>query len=236
MARILLASNNDDVRGKIGQIIYTKSKSSNTQRKVFLPADKKSSSQITQRNIFKLLSQTWRTIDILEQNSWIEAAKNKVFLNAFGGKYHPSGFNYFMQCNRNNFRLGSSNILTGIINITPHPEVNFINARATAGFPFPQFYLYFDIPFIQQAKVLVRTTPPLAQSLHINKNMYSDLCYFDYSSFGNAIDIYSTYQAKFPMFGPDMQIGVKCYISNSNTDNWIELTQMNSEIIVIVSR
>ena len=100
MARILLASNNDDIRGKLGQIIYTKSKSSHTQRKEFRPTDLANASQLINRNALKAITEFWRTLVNADRQTWLDAAKTKIFSNAFGIKYNPSAFNIFVKCNR----------------------------------------------------------------------------------------------------------------------------------------
>jgi len=236
MARILLASNTDDIRGKLGQIIYTKNQSVHTQRRIFKPSDKKSSSQLIQRNIFNSIAKAWKNADESERGLWIAAANEVIFINQFGCKYHPSGFNYYMMSNRNNFRFGGSNILLSPIIPTIHSECNFLRADATNGFPSPQLNLYFDTGNINQCKVLVSVTPPMAPATTNFKGKYTDLCLFDSGNFGTRIDIYNLYVAKFPAFASNLKIGIKCYISNNNTDNWLILSQMLPERIVLIAR
>ena len=97
MARIQLASNNDDIRGKIGNIVYGKGRSVHTQRKRVKPTNPQTSYQNVVRARFALASSNWKSLSQTHILTWNEAAKQITKSNVFGGKFHPSGFNYYMK-------------------------------------------------------------------------------------------------------------------------------------------
>ena len=106
MARIQLASNLDDARGKIGNIVYSKGRSVHTQRKRVKPTNPQTSYQNEVRTRFSAISSSWRTLEQDQILAWNEAAKQITNSNVFGGKYHPNGFTYYQKCNNLLLLLG----------------------------------------------------------------------------------------------------------------------------------
>ena len=123
MARIQLASNNDDIRGKIGNIVYSKNRVGNFQRKRVQGTQSRSFYQDIARQALTFVSQIWKVLPQDKITAWNIAAKNVKFTNVFGGKYNPSGFNYF--CKLNWIRIIANQPLASVPpNIVPMQEIH----------------------------------------------------------------------------------------------------------------
>jgi hypothetical protein len=98
----------NDNRGSIGGITFSKNGNCNYARARTVPADAKSSSQLSVRALTAYLAQTWRILSRNEQLGWITLATQYPKTNQLGQIYFLSGLQLYMELNRNIQVCGST--------------------------------------------------------------------------------------------------------------------------------
>ena len=175
MARIQLASNLDDARGKIGNIVYSKGRSVHTQRKRVKPTNPQTSYQNRIRSLVAVFSAAWRSLDPAFILSWNQAALQQFKSNIFGSKYHTTGHKLFIATNVNAALVDYTSTIYGPSNPT-HPsysaKINLFDANS--GGLTPHITLQVDqVP--SGAYCVIEGTPYLSPGISSYKRRFVPL-------------------------------------------------------------
>jgi hypothetical protein len=158
MAKHKLSAMFSDLRGKLNGSKFSKSRSCHTLTNKIKGSNPQTSYQGRVRAAFRVHSATWRTISQSLILAWNQAAQEESKSNAFGDKYKPSGFQYFMKLNM----LRSE---AGLPPCTTPPQktpVTFPNGNDTVDIANLKIELDLDTPLDANTKMLVYMSAPFS--------------------------------------------------------------------------
>lgn len=110
MAKIKYSALVSSMSGKLNGSVLTKNKSGYAIRNKTTPINRRTSYQTQLRANFAANAKLWATLTESQINAWNAAAVQVSRTNIFGDKIQNSGFNLFMECNRNLFTAGQTGI------------------------------------------------------------------------------------------------------------------------------
>lgn len=99
----LIGSN---MTGKLGGIVASHNTYGPYFRKLVIPVNRNTTGQQAQRRAFATMSQTWRALELAQQNAWGLAAPQNTVPNSTGGSLTLSGQALFMRMNVLRQRIG----------------------------------------------------------------------------------------------------------------------------------
>ena len=216
MARIQLASNNDDVRGKIGGIVYSKGRSVHTQRKRVKPMNPQSSYQTLVRSYVRQFSVAWRALDPDNIIAWNEAALQVQKSNVFGGKYHTTGHKLFVAYNVEAFLNGATvQIDLPFTLALPSPVgLASIDPDSTGT---PKFTVTLDANPTANSDVVVFATPQMSAGISNFKGKFRRIGQYAAADFANgATDIITEYTDRLGDLISGQKVAVQVYYTNTD--------------------
>lgn len=110
MAKVKFSAYVSEIRGKANGSVFTKCKQGNTIRTKITPINRRTSYQTSLRSNFATIARAWAGLGEAVINAWNAAAAQMSHTNIFGDKVFNSGFNLFMELNRNLFTAGQAAI------------------------------------------------------------------------------------------------------------------------------
>lgn len=220
-ARISLASNNDDIRGKIGGIVYSKGRSVHTQRRRLKPFNPQTSFQTTVRSLTKKFSQAWRSLDQEDIVAWNEQAALSSKSNIFGGKYRTTGHKLFVAYNVEAFLNGATVQIDTPFTMTAGTSVTLvaINPDSTGT---PKFEITVDAAPAANSKVIVFASNQLSAGISNftgKMRRITELVASDFTS--EVADIIDEYTARFGDLIADKKISVQLFYTNADASKQV---------------
>ena len=213
MSRIQLASNLDDARGKIGNIVYSKGRSVHTQRKRVKPTNPQTSYQATIRTLVSAFSSFWRTLLPDQILSWNEAALQQFKSNVFGAKYHTTGHKLFVATNVNAKLVGYSSTIYGPANPAhPHYSGKINTFTATSVLPNVAMQVINGEFIPDGAYLLIEATPQMSPGISAYKRKFVPIKVVKEAFDTNPIDLLADYTNRFGSLIAGKKIAVRSRI------------------------
>lgn len=128
MARIQLGSIVSDIRGKVGDQIYSRNAHGLYVKGYAVPTGEPSIGMIAARSRMAVISGTWRTLTEAQRNQWIVRARDFSYKSKRWNGESITGFNLFVRTNMYRSVAGLSLInVPGSISLMPSikPEVTY---------------------------------------------------------------------------------------------------------------
>ena len=215
-ARISLGSNLDAIRGKLGGVVYSQSRSVATQRKRLKPRNPQTPYQTAIRANMSQYSKSWADLTDNQRNSWIAAAKTFTKKNIFGGTYNTTGNKLFVAYNMEATLNGlGSQIATYFVPTPPTTIIQGSGLTASAGAQTMTFTATNAAP--TNGVCVIEATPQLSAGI---SNITGKFKVISRSAVAaSALVIGNCASAYIAKFGPLIQgqkIWVKIYTSNNN--------------------
>ena len=213
MARIQLASNNDDIRGKIGNIVYGKGRSVHTQRKRVKPTNPQTSYQTTIRSLVSAFSSAWRSLTQDQIIAWNLIALQSFKSNVFGGKYHTTGHKLFIATNVNASLCEYSSTIYGPAN-PDHPHYTGRISGFTVDQVFPMGVMTCTMAEVvpSGAYCIIEATPPLSAGISALKRKFVPIKLLKTGDGGVAIDLTADYETRFGTILVGKKYGLRSHI------------------------
>ena len=232
-ARIQLASNLDDARGKIGNIVYSKGRSVHTQRKRVKPTNPQTSYQSTIRAYVKQFSSAWRSLLPAQIVAWNEAALQLSKSNVFGGKYHTTGHKLFVAWNCEAFMNGATVQIADPFDITI-PAVVQVSAIDPDSTGTPHFTVTTAEAVPSNSKLIIECTSQVSAGISNFKGRYRRVAVLAGGTSAGAQDIISTYTARFGDLISGKKISVRVYTTNNDAAKQVIKFKAGCELAKIV--
>jgi hypothetical protein len=199
MAKIIWSGLVNELRGKLGGVVFSKSKQGNYVKRLSICVDRKSDIQLEQRGLNSILSQNWRLLDSSSQLLWINLALQCPLTDSLGHTYYLSGFQIYMRLNRNLQACNSATITTPLgINqniISPFLSFSF-DIITSPGSEDMKFNFSEAIPADQ--KVIIESTGPTSLGIYYPTN-FKKFTVLD-STFITGASVMTDYVNKFGSF------------------------------------
>jgi len=158
-----------DVRGKTGNIVYSRNSFSPYIRSHVIPTNPNTASQQAVRSTFSTVSQHWATLTNAQRQTWKVQAREVSRLNIFGDSVVLSGYNWFMRSNINRL-VAKLFILNVNLRLVPTPQV-----LITLNFPWTSsgILAFLFEPAIQFfSTLLVYASSPVSAGVNFVKSEY----------------------------------------------------------------
>ena len=233
MARIQLASNNDDIRGKIGNIVYGKGRSVHTQRKRVKPSNPQTSYQTQIRAFIKQFSSAWRSLTQDQITAWNQAALQLMKSNVFGGKYHTTGHKLFVAWNTEAFMNGASVEITDPFSVTIPAVVQISNFDTTLGPPYTMHFVT-DIAVPANSKLIVEATPCISPGISNVKGKFRRIAEIAGGTASGTQQIYADFQTRFGDKVTGKKVFIRAFTTNNDASKQVMLFKAGAELAKIV--
>ena len=208
MARIQLASNNDDIRGKIGNIVYGKGRSVHTQRKRVKPTNPQTSFQTRVRSLVSAFSSAWRSLTQDQMLSWNQLALQSFKSNVFGGKYHTTGHKLFIATNVNAALVEYTSTIYGPANPDhPHYSGAINTFTVSQGGPI-NVSIFLEEVIPTGAYLVVEATPMFSPGISAFKRKFVPIKVFKEGTTAGAKNITTEFTDRFG----SLILGKKCAV------------------------
>ena len=215
-ARIQLASNNDDIRGKIGGIVYSKGRSVHTQRKRLKPFNPQTSYQTVVRALTKRFSQAWRSLDPSNILEWNDQAALDVRSNVFGGKYRTTGHKMFVAQNVESFINGGTVQIDSPFVTTDGNIISLVSIDPDST-GTPKFDVVIDVVPATDQKVIVFASNQMSAGISNFTGKHRRIGIYDATDFSSKTkNIIADYVARFGDLIADKKISVQCFYTNAD--------------------
>jgi hypothetical protein len=228
MARIQLASNLDDARGKIGNIVYSKGRSVHTQRKRVKPTNPQTSYQSQIRAYVKQFSTAWRSLDPAKIIAWNQQALDLMKSNVFGGKYHTTGHKLFVAWNSQAFMNGATVQINDPFTVTV-PAVVQISALNGTGGSTQTLTITTDIPVPTNSSLILEATPQISAGISNAKGKYRRFSILPGGTVAGVQDVYDDYQARFGDLITDKKMFLRAFTTNNDALKQVILYKAGNE-------
>lgn len=218
MARIQLASNNDDVRGKIGGIVYSKGRSVHTQRKRLKPFNPQTSYQTIMRALTKQFSQAWRALDPANITAWNDQAALSVKSNIFGGKYRTTGHKLFVAQNVEAFLNGASTQIDLPFVQTDGNIISLvsINPDSTGT---PKFEVVIDTVPATDQSIIIFASNQLSAGISNFTGKHRRIGIYSATDFATkTYDMITDYTKRWGNMISGKKVSVQCYYTNADAN------------------
>ena len=232
-ARIQLASNLDDARGKIGNIVYSKGRSVHTQRKRVKPTNPQTSYQATIRAYIKQFSAAWRSLDPDVIVAWNQMALTLTKSNVFGGKYHTTGHKLFVAWNSEAFMNGATVQIDNPFTVTI-PTVVQISAIDPDSTGTPHFTVTTDVAVPANSKLIIECTAQVSAGISNFKGKFRRVAVLTGGTASGAQNITTAYTDRFGDLISGKKIAVRMYTTNDDAGKQVLKFKAGSELAKIV--
>ncbi len=185
-----------DGSGKLGGTDIMHNGSSSVMRSRSLPRNRNSSSQHSQRGIFRSIQSSWRNLTQDQRNTWISAAKTRVFHSPKGGEFHYSGLQLYSHCNMNLLSVGQSTI-SDFVNayITNQPNFSYAHFDSL----YYRLLIALDDTIPADCSLVIYASRPVSKGVTVSPKSFKRIFYSD-SNIQSVFDITSYYTSVFGDF------------------------------------
>ena len=216
MAKVSPGEAISDIRGKLGNVVFSPTRSVLMLRKRVKPTNPQSSYQTSIRADMALFSQAWDSLTDGQRLSWTSAAKNTIKKNIFGGKYATTGNKLFIAYNMEaSMNGGTSEILTYFTPTAPATIVAGSALTASSGSQTITFTASHAAP--TNGVVIIEATPGMRAGVSNIKGKYRVVSRSATGATAMTIgNLTAAYLAKFGALIQGTRITVKLYTSNND--------------------
>ncbi len=150
-----------DGRNKLGGTVWSRNRSGVYQRAHVAPTQPRTTLQQANRASFAASANLWRSLSSSQVSGWNTFADLTPWTDTLGHTYKPSGFQLFMQCQRNLSLVGASPVLTPPTAMPAFPDPGGWSTL-TQLYGGTVLFLFILGPFnfdITTTKVVISATP-----------------------------------------------------------------------------
>lgn len=205
MAKIKMAHIIAEARGKIGGTVFSRNTFGAYIRARVTPVNPATTAQALVRTQLTSLAQSWRGLTQAQRDAWNQGVVTFTHTDIFGDNVPLTGFNLFMQLNRNLLAAGQATIDDIPV---PSAVFNFTSASLSADTTGGNLNLTFAPAIPAGTTMLIKAAAPLSAGKQFVKSelrQINRLVNGDVSPF----DLDNSYIAK---FGALPSVGTKVFV------------------------
>jgi hypothetical protein len=188
-----------DARKKLGSTIYARNRAGLTARAYVKPAQPRTPEQVSQRTNFASFATQWGTITQADRVSWNSLASTVLFTDTLGHRYHPTGYNLFIGCNRNLSYIGAAQLNTAPSTwvLPPAPPPATCTLHVAAGTVGLFTLTVTGLPDGFPADTVFKLTEPLAQTINFVRGSRFRRLLTAPTPFPGGVDLTDAYNTQF---------------------------------------
>lgn len=205
LALIKMAHIIAEARGAIAGTVFSKNTYGAYLRTKVTPVNRQSTFQQAVRQFLASIAQDWRGLTQAQRNLWNQFAVNFSRTNIFGDSVQLTGFNLFMQLNKNLLEIGASTISDAP---TPQDVFGFTSASLDADTTGGGLDVTFAPAIPATDSVIAYATAPLSQGKDFAKSELRKIAVLTDAD-TSPVDLAAQYTAKFGALPP---IGTKVFV------------------------
>jgi hypothetical protein len=234
-AKVLPGEAISDIRGKLGNTVFTPGRSVLALRKRVKPKNPQSASQSEVRADMALYSSAWDALTDGQRLGWINAAATTVKKNIFGAKYNTTGNKLFIAFNMEaSMNGGTSTIDSYFIPTAPTAIVNGSALAASSSAQTITFTASGAAP--TNGVVIVEATPGLKQGISNVKGKYRVVLRSAKAASATTIgNLTAAYTARLGALIQGTRIYVKLYTTNNDATGQVIKYASSTTLSCIVS-
>jgi len=202
-----------DQRGKLNGSIFSKNRAGAIVKNFAKPKNPKTSYQKTNRISWQYLIKEYSLLNVDEQSTWINAARDITWYNKVGNPYHPTGQLLYLSCNQNLSLIGISPVRTFV----PHSTAPVITSASIADFYAGDTSMIIDNTLTGDKTnwyALIYSTKSLSRGIHYAYKYFRFVKFF-YTNIHSTWQIYSDYFNRFGAPVVDKKLFFKIRLVNS---------------------
>ncbi len=161
-----------DGRGKINGHVASKNHAGDFLRTKVTPLNPRTASQTLVRSYIASLSAAWRGLTAAQRTAWNSAVSGYARTDVFGDKKNPTGFNLYMQLNKNLKDVSQATINTPGLPAAV-ATVTITAAAAAAGTPAFTITMSGAVPALTSVKVFA--TPGISAGISFVKSQFRQI-------------------------------------------------------------
>jgi len=205
MGKVSFSAGIQEIKGKLGNIVFQAGRGSSTVRQLVIPANPNTSDQITRRNALSVRSKAWANLTEAQRIAWDNAAASGswALTDAFGVDFNPSGEQLYLQLNLTIALVGGAAITS------PPAKATFpalVMGAFTVNGTTPALSLAYTGTLGANMTLVISTTDNLSAGIMSPQN--SEFRVITTSTSATPIDLTAAFQAKFvnPIVGKKVYV------------------------------
>lgn len=196
-----------EIRGSISGTVFSKNTYGAYIRTKVTPVNRQTVFQQGVRQFLATIAQSWRALTQPQRDLWNQFAINFNRTNIFGDSVQLTGFNLFMQLNRNLLEINLPTISDAP---TPEAVFGFTSASIVADTGGGTLTLTYDPVIPSTDSVVVFATAPLSQGKDFAKSEFRKIRVLtDIAGDNSPVNIGGEYITKFGALPP---VGTKVFV------------------------
>ena len=234
-AKVLPGDSISEIRGKVGNTVFTPGRSVLALRRRVKPKNPQSSYQTAVRADMALYSAAWDALTDAQRLSWTSAAATTIKKNIFGGKYATTGNKLFIAFNMEAAMNGGTVQIDTYF--TPTAPANLIDGSALAASSSAQTIAFTASHAAPTNGVcIIEATPCMKAGISNIKGKYRVISRSATGASTATIgNLTAAYIAKFGALIQGTRISVKLYTSNNDATGQVIKYASSSIISAVVS-
>jgi len=169
MAKIKLAAIVDDMRNKVGNVVFSTGRGGNYIRRRVIPSNPKTTYQTAVRANLTSLAEGWASLTDGQRTQWNAAVSSWLKSDIFGAKRKPSGLNLYVGLNLNLLEAGQATISTPPLRSAVPALTSLVAAQVHAG---ATTLTFAATPVVAGNTLIVRATTALSAGRSFVKSQY----------------------------------------------------------------
>ena len=235
MAKVVPGEAISEIRGKLGNVVFTPGRSVLALRSRVKPKNPQSSFQIAVRADMALFSAAWDALTDAQRLAWSAVAATTIKKNVYGGKYATTGNKLFIAYNMEAAMNGGVSQINSVF--TPTAPANIVNGSGLAASSSSQtitFTASHAAP--TNGVVIIEATPCMKAGISNIKGKFRVVSRSATAATTAAIgNMTAAYLAKFGALIQGTRITVKLYTSNNDATGQVVKYQSSTVMSCVVS-